>query len=54
VIYDPDLLEPLVRTLETLAAITPKCRILIAGQERNSETLEKFLQVVGEYFWRDV
>jgi hypothetical protein len=38
-----------VRTLETLTVNKPACRILIAGQERNPETLEKFLQIVGKY-----
>lgn len=51
VVYDPDLLEPFVRTLETLTANNPKSRILIAGQERNPETLEKFLEIVGKYMF---
>lgn len=49
VIYDPDLLTPFVQTLEMLTATNTNCRILIAGQERNPETLQKFLAIVGEF-----
>lgn len=50
VIYDPDLLKPLVQTFELLVSKSPKCRILIAGQERDPETLREFLKIVGGFF----
>jgi hypothetical protein len=48
VIYDPDLLAHFVRTLEILSEANPECRILVAGQERNPETLSLFLNNIGE------
>lgn len=50
VVYDPDLIDPLVETIRAcLEAGASNCRALVASTIRNSETYGKFKASLGEY-----
>lgn len=50
VVYDPDLIDPLVETIRAcLEAGTKTCRALVASTIRNPETYGGFKKALGEY-----